>query len=384
MSRFIAGTERASVSELELFFDLVFVFALTRVTGLMGYITASSALHAALAFGVLWWVWVGYAWLGNVVRADRGAAMVAEFAATGVAFVLALAMPQAFAHPRPGELSGPLVFAVGYGVVRLIHVAAFWAASAGDAQLRGQLRRWGPQIVLSVGLFVVAAQTNGTAQTMLWVAALAVDYIGTFLAGTGWRINSARHFSERHGLVILIALGESIVDVGSGAGRLTWPVLATATLGLVLCALLWWTYFDLTAPMAAQALARAGGSERIVIARNCYTFAHLPMMLGIAGAARGLEEVVAHPNTRLSAMVAGLLFGGVGLYLTALLVFKFLALRTVTASRVVAITLVVTAAVVSALIPAWAALGLLVALLAVVVGYETVGARGLRERIHAE
>lgn len=387
-SRFRALAERASVSNLELFFDLVFVYAITRVTDLMADTAWINVLHAALVLAVLWWVWVGYAWLGNVVRADHGPAKAAIFVAMAASLILALSIPEAFTD-LDGGVNGPLVFAIGYAVVRCVHLATFWALSDGDAKLRGQLARWAPSIGVVIGLFLVASQSHGTVQISLWVVALLVDYIGATVAGNDWRINSPGHFAERHGLIILIALGESIVEIGTGVVNvpISWPIIFSALLGLALCALLWWTYFDMTAPMVEQALRRAKDGDLIRIGRTCYTYLHLPMVAGIIGVSLGLEKVMAEaaqPNqagAHLTGIPLFLMFGGVALYLLALVVFKFYALRRVTAVRVVTTVVVLLVAIVATLLPGLVSLALLTAILAAMVGYETVHIPELRAKV---
>ena len=174
-----AASERATVSNLELFFDLVFVYALTQVTDLLAHNTSAvNTFRSVLVLGVLWWCWVGYSWLGNVVRADEGVIKVGMFVAMGATFIVALTIPEAF-DDIPGGLSGPVMFAVGYFVVRIVHLALFWVVSREDPQLRGQLVKWIPSIAISTTLLLIASQTEGTVQTLLWLAALAGDYIGT-------------------------------------------------------------------------------------------------------------------------------------------------------------------------------------------------------------
>lgn len=381
------------MSELELFFDLVFVYALTRVTDLLADTTTLNLLHSLLVLAVMWWVWVGYAWLGNVVRADRGAAKLAMFVAMAASFVLALSIPEAF-NDKPGRVLGPVVFAVGYSLVRAVHLVTFWLLAEGDAQLRGQLARWAPKVAAASGIFVVAAFTHGVLQTWLWVAALAIDYIGTMVAGNDWRLRSASHFAERHGLIILIALGESIVEIGTGIANvpISWPILGTALLGLSLCSLLWWVYFDMAAPAVQQALRNAQGEEQIRIARACYTFLHLPMVVGIVGLSLGLEKIMAivaeehHHQLRdaLHGIPLYLMFGGVALFLGALVAFKYFALRTVTVTRVVAMVVVLASIPFAAAMPGLAALALLTAILAITVVYETVHFPELRAQVRAE
>jgi low temperature requirement protein LtrA len=214
-------SEEARVTPIELFFDLVFVFSLTRVTALMAHdLTLTGLGRGLLVLALLWWSWVGYAWLGNVVRADEGVGRVAMFGAMAASFVLALSVPEAF-DDRAGGLPGPVVFALAYLAVRLLHLTIFLLASGDDAGLRRQIWRFSPSVIGSTALLLVASQMEGRAQTLTWVAVVIVDYVGTILAGaSGWRLNSAAHFAERHGLIVIVALGESIVASGAGARSL--------------------------------------------------------------------------------------------------------------------------------------------------------------------
>ena len=249
-ARIQAVEEHSAVTPLELFFDLVFVFALTQVTALMAVDGAGvrELVRGVLVVAILWWCWVGYSWLGSVVRADEGVLRLAMFGAMATMFVAALTIPEAF-DDLPGGLSGPVVFAGCYFLFRMLHLGVFWVTAAGDAGLRAQLLRFAPAVLGGTTLLLIASQTTGAAQTWLWVAALAVDYLGTMLGGAaGWRLHSAAHFSERHGLIVIVALGESIVSIGVGVTDLpvSWPIIAASALGLALAAAMWWAYFDVT------------------------------------------------------------------------------------------------------------------------------------------
>ena len=207
-----------------------------------------------------------YAWLGNVVQADEGMGRVAMFGAMAAMFVLALSVPEAF-NDLPGGLSGPVVVAFAYLAVRLLHLTMFWLAAREDDDygLRGQLIRFAPSVLGSTALLLVASQLDGRAQTLTWVAVVAVDYVGTILGGaSGWRLNSAGHFAERHGLIVIVALGESIVAIGLGVAKepISWPVVGASVLGLTVAGCLWWAYFDVVAIVAERILRRAEGEER--------------------------------------------------------------------------------------------------------------------------
>ncbi|MFC4605980.1 low temperature requirement protein A [Rhodococcus kronopolitis] len=396
--RLQATSDRSSVSPLELFFDLVFVFALTGVTGLIADDTsARSLIRGLLAMAVVWWCWIGYAWLGNVIRADEGFARVSLFFAMGAMFVVAVTIPEAF-DDLPGGLPGPVVFAVGYFFVRLMHVVTFWLASAGDPQLRGQILRFVPSMATGTVLLLVASQLSGAAQTAMWVAALVGDYLGTLVGGEGWRLNSPSHFAERHGLIVIIALGESIVSIGVGVTHLpvSWPIIVGAMLGLAVSGLLWWAYFDTTTLAAERALAAATGERQIRLARGGYSFLHLPIVVGVVLLSVGLKKVLNYAGDdshhSLTDPLHGLplvaLLAGPAVYLLGLAAFKAYVTGTMGAVNLLRIS---TAVVLLALIPvagrlpALAALGLLAAVLLTLVSYETIRYAAHREQIrHGE
>ncbi len=385
-------TEHASVTRLELFFDLVFVFALTQITALMADDpSARGIVRGLLILAVLWWSWVGYAWLGNVVRADEGAAKLAMIGAMAALFVIALSIPEAF-DDLPGGLPGPVVSAVGYFVVRVAHLCLFWAASRTDPGLRRQIIKFTPSVIVATTLLLIASQLSGTAQILFWVAALIGDLGGTMLAGaSGWRVNSAAHFSERHGLIIIVALGESIVSIGIGVAELpvSWPIVAASVLGLALSAGLWWTYFDTKSIAAEHALATARGEHRARMARDGYSYLHLPLIAGIILLSLGLKKVLGYVGGEdehvLSDPLYGLplvaLYGGVALFLLAHAGFVLRTVRVVSVTRVVLAAVLLAAIPVAATLPALASLALLTAAVTAAAGFETWRHAELRDDI---
>ncbi|MCC3316381.1 low temperature requirement protein A [Nocardia africana] len=382
-TRIQAVTEDASVTQLELFFDLVLVFAFTQVTDLAAHdVTALNMLRAVLVLAVMWWVWIAYAWLGNVVKADEGLARVAMFAAMGAGLIVAEVIPEAF-HDMPGGWYGPLVFAIGYLVIRLVHLGMFWLASTEDRQLRGQVGRWaGGSITIGTALLIVAAVEHGTVQIVLWIAAIAGDMVWTFFAGNDWRVNSASHFAERHGLIVIVALGESIVSIGVGVAGLpiSWPITVGSLLALAVSGLLWWAYFDVAATVVERAMTEASGPRRIKIARNCYTFWHFPMVAGIVAMSLGLKKTLNYLGgaaghtlqDRLHGIPLCALYGGVVLYLLALVGFRHYATRVVLWPRLATAAGLVALIPLAGQLPAMAALGLLCAVLTVLIVWETV------------
>jgi low temperature requirement protein LtrA len=388
-------TGNGSVTPLELFFDLVFVFGLTQVTALMAAdLSAHGVIRGLLVLSVLWWSWVGYAWLGNVVRADEGAARLAMLAAMATMFVMALAIPEAF-DDRPGGLAGPVVVGLCYFAFRTLHLVLFWIIARGDVRLRRQLVRFAPSMIGGTMLLLLASQLHGTAQTVAWAAALLADYGGTLLGGSsGWRFRSSRHFAERHGLIVIVALGESIVAIGVGIGGLPigWPVVLAAVVGLALAAAMWWTYFDVTAILAERALAREPEADRARLARDAYSYLHLPMVAGVALVALGLKEVLQGVGDRAGDVLGdpltgiGLyaLYGGLALFVLSHVAFKLRTTGTLTRHRVLVAAAVVVLVPLAARMSALAALGLLAAVAAGMVAFETVRFGEERDRIRHE
>ena len=383
------------MTPIELFFDLVFVFSLTQVTALIaGDLTARGILRGLMVLALLWWCWVGYAWLGNVVRADEGIGRVAMFAAMAAMFVLALSVPEAFVDP-PGGLNGPVVVAFMYLAVRAIHLAIFLLASGDDAGLHRQVLRFAPSVIGSTALLLVASQLVGQAQTLTWVAVLIVDYVGTILAGaSGWRLNSAGHFAERHGLIIIVALGESIVAIGVGVGTLpiSWPVVVASTLGLALAGCLWWAYFDVVAIVAERVLRRAQGEDRARIARDSYSYLHLPMIAGIVFVALGLKKVMEYVgdashyslSDTLPILSLATMYVGVALYLLAHVVFRYRIWHHVSIQRVVAAVLLIALIPLASELPALGALGLLTGVMVGLIALEVLKDAEMRERVRHE
>ncbi len=393
--RIQAVSEEARVTPIELFFDLVFVFSLTQVTTLLaGDLTGRGVVRGMLVLALLWWCWVGYAWLGGVVRADEGLTRAAIFGAMAAILVLALSVPEAFVD-LPGGLSGPVVIAIAYLVVRLLHLAIFWIVADRDPGLRRQLLRFLPSLLGSTALLLFASQLDGDAQTLTWVAAVVVDYVGTILGGaSGWRLNSAGLFAERHGLILIVALGESIVAIGVGVAGLpiSAPVVGASVLGLTVAACLWWAYFDMVALMADRLLRRAQGEERTRMARDAYTYLHLPMIAGIVLLALGLKKVlefvgdgVDHDlSDSLPVLPLAAMYVGVALFVVAQVAFKFRVLRAVTVHRTVVAALVLALVPVAAELPALAALGLLAAVMAGMIAFEALRYAEAREQVRHE
>jgi low temperature requirement protein LtrA len=318
------------VTYLELFFDLVFVLAVTQCTTFMVQDPTWEGLaKGTLILGVVWWAWVGYAWLTSVVDPEEGIVRIAIFAAMAGVIVSALCIPDAF-----GDLG--LTFAIAYGVVRVGQLALFFVASRDTADLRRSI--WTglvPSTAVGIGLLVVAHFTDGAAQISLWAAALALDVLGPYLFGsTGWKL-APHHFAERHALVFIIALGESIVAiaVGSEAG-VDAAVITAAVFATALAAAMWWAYFDVVALVAERRLVRLPvGKEQNEMARDSYSLLHFPMVTGVVLIAFGLHESLAHLDETLPQQTAFALVGGLAIYLLAHVAFRWRNLHSLNRQR---------------------------------------------------
>jgi low temperature requirement protein LtrA len=364
------------VTPLELFFDLVFVLALTQCTALMAAEPTWTGLaKGLLVLGVLWWSWVGYAWLTSVVDPEEGAVRLVIFGAMAALLVVALCVPGAF-----GESA--LLFASAYGVVRAAHIGLFIIASRDDARFRQSVLGLAGGSALGVGLLVAASGVDGWLQGALWGVALLLDVGEPFLFGAeGWRF-VPHHFAERHGLILIIALGESIVAIGVGAGaHVDAGVVAAATLGIALAAAIWWLYFDVVALLSERDLAeRAPGRELNELARDVYSLIHFPMVAGIVLGALGLKTTIAHVGDPLDVVPATALLGGTALYLLAHVALRLRHIHTLNNHRLAFAVLVVALIPLAVELPALATLAILAAVLWVLIGLEAKRFVGSRQR----
>jgi low temperature requirement protein LtrA len=386
---------QARVTPLELFFDLVFVFALTQVTAYMAdELNWQGILRGALVIMLLWWAWTGYAWLANVASAEEPPIKLSILAGMSAMFVLALCIPEAF-DDAPGGLNGPVVLALCYLLFRFMHFVMFMIVARDDPGLRSQLLRFAPSVLVGSAVLLVASQYDGWAQTALWMLALVADYVGTALGGfSGWRLPAPRHFSERHGLILIVALGESIVAIGVGVAKepISWVIILASLLGLVLASAMWWAYFDVSALLGEHALASEPPETRVRLARNAYSFGHMPLAVGVVLVALGLKEVLLYVSDSshheltepLPSVALAALIGGVVVYLLGHVVFKWLTVHSVSAVRLAAAGVLLLAIPVIAGRPALLQLGVVALIVVCAVLIESVVFAESRRRIRAE
>jgi low temperature requirement protein LtrA len=366
------------VAPLELFFDLVFVFALTQVTLLMSeHPTWEGLGQGLLVLALLWWAWGAYAWLTNYIAADEGVERLLMFAVMGAFLVAALAVPEAYGDEA-------LLFAVAYALARWLHIFIF--AEANDDVDTGQaIVRLARTALPAPLLLIVGALLGGTAQAVIWIVALAIDLVGPFVFGVrGFRV-SAGHFAERFGLIVIIALGESIVAIGAGLeGDVDAGVIAAAAFGLILACALWWAYFDWVAFDAESRLGRTHGDSRVTLARDAYSYLHLPMIAGIVLIALGVKKTIGDVGEPLKTAPAVALFGGIALYYAGHVGFRYRNTHTLYLGRLVALVVGVALIPVATEVDALVALGLAAALTSAVIGYEVLRYADARRRVRSE
>jgi low temperature requirement protein LtrA len=372
--------EGERVTPLELFFDLVFVLAITQCTALMSHHPSWSGMgQGLLVLGVLWWAWVGYAWLTSVIDPEEGAVRLVMFGAMAALLIVSLCVPEAF-----GNLA--LTFALAYGVFRVAHIALFMLASPDDDALRHSVLGLGASTAIGVGVLICASFLDGLPQGALWLLAIVLDMGGPYFFGSeGWKLVPG-HFAERHGLIIIIALGESIVAIGVGAaGALDLGIGTVAVLGVALAAAMWWIYFDVVALISARRLAEAEvGRVQNELARDSYSYIHLAMVAGIVLVAFGLKVAIAHHGEHLDAVPAFALLGGTAIYLLGLVGFRYRHVHTINRQRLgLAIVLLILAPVATA-IPALTSLAIADVLIWTMIGYEHRGYGERRDQIRHE
>ena len=359
--------QQETVKPLELFFDLVFVLGFTQCTALMADDpTWEGIARGLLVLAVLWWSWAAYAWLTSVLDPEEGAVRLVMLGATAALLVVGLAIPEAFGDRAT-------TFAVAYGVVRAAHIALFGIASRDEPDLRHSVIGLAGSSAVAVGLLLGASFLDGAAQGVLWGLAIVVDWGLPAVFGTqGW-ILVPGHFAERHNLVIILALGESIVALGVASEiDLTAGVITAAVLGVGIASALWWTYFDVVAIITARRLQQAPeGRVRNVLARDSYSYLHYPMVAGIVLVALGMEAALHHVADHLDAERAFALLGGIALYLLAHVALRLRNAHTLSRTRfglAVALLLLVP---VATTVPALVTVAALNVPLWAMIGYET-------------
>ena len=353
------------------------MFAITQVTILLADDpTWGGVLRGLLVLGALWWAWTVYAWLTSTIDVDDGGVRLAMLGSMAAMFGVALAVPGAFGDDA-------ILFGVAYLVVRLLHLVLSAIVARDDPARRGVLLRFAPTAFVGPLLLVAAGFLDGDVRIAVWVLALAIDYLGPTVIGMGrgWGV-APEHFAERHGLIVLIALGESMIAIGVGAGfELGTGVIVGAALGIVVLSTLWWLYFDVAAIFALRRLVQAKGIELARLARDAYSYLHLPMIAGIVLFALGLKTTLGHPGESLDTVPAVALCGGAALYLLGHIAFLLRTTGRIFRRRTIGAAVLLALIPASVAIPALAALALVSAVCSSIVAYEAIHYREHRVRV---
>jgi low temperature requirement protein LtrA len=355
----------------------VFVFAITQVTSLLSQeLTWANMVRGLAILSVVWWSWAGFSWLTNLVKADDGWARLAMFASMGAMLIVSLAVPKAFS-------TGGVTFGLAYLALSLLYIVTYAVLTRGDPALFTSVLRLAVGVTLAPIFLVIAGFLDaGPARASLWAAAVIILFVGAFFSGTNWRVHPA-HFAERHGLIVIIALGESIVAIGIGASAfaLDAPAIVGSLLGLVLAACLWWLYFDVVALVAERRLTNAEGTDQVRMARDSYSVLHLPMVAGIVFFALGVKKVLVKPGEPLQVVAATALLGGIALYLVAHVLFRYRNTRSWSIPRSTTAGLMVLAIVLLQNVAAEIVLVAATVLLVALTAYETIKYREARHAV---
>jgi low temperature requirement protein LtrA len=366
------------VGPLELFFDLVFVFALTQVTALMSEMpTWEGIARGMLILSALWWAWGAYAWLTNYIDTERETERLLMFGSMAAMLVAALAVPGAFDDDG-------VLFGCAYALVRWLHIFIFAEANE-DIDAAGAIRRLARTALPAPALLIAAGFVESDWQYVLWIIALAIDFAGPFVFGVrGFQV-SAGHFAERFALIVIIALGESIVAIGAGIAGLELDagLIAAAVLGIVLAAALWWAYFDVVALVSERHFRETRGYARARMARDSYSYLHLPMIAGIILIALGVKKTLGKVDQPLDVVPAAALFGGIALYYAGHLGFRLRNVRTLNRQRLVAALLCLALLPAITEVNALAALAAAAAIASTLIAFEAIYFKEARARVRA-
>jgi low temperature requirement protein LtrA len=355
--------EEPRVSTLELFFDLVFVFTLTQLTALLADdLTVETMARVVLIFVVLFWMYGAYAWLTNQVPPDRPARRLLLILGMAAFLICALAVPHAFD-------GGGVAFGLGYLLVVLVH-GGLYAEAYGTVALR-----FAPLNVVAALIVTVAGLLGTPGAYGLWVAAILVEVLTPRVSARAADQLQVRpaHFVERHSLLLIVALGESVVAIGVGLGDvpLDLGLFVAAVLGLVLAAALWWSYFSGDEQAAERALSASSGHRRFRLAHHAYFYAYVPMLVGVIVIAAGVKKSIGSMADRLDTAPALALAGGVAIYLAGDVAFRLgLGIRPVGYRAAAAVAALATVALGTSLAAVVQLVGLVGVLVAALAGEE--------------
>ena len=352
--RSVVSPHDQSATFVELFFDLVFVFGITQIVGLLHHdLSWAGAGHAILTFWLVWWAWTQFTWALNAADTEHPWIELATLVATAVAFFMSVAVPEAFS-------GGALWFALPYVAVRVIGLGIYVGVMWENPEGRKGLRAFSTASIGGFVAVVIGALAGPETQWMFWLLVIILDMVAATAAGEGdWGIHP-EHFAERHGLIVIIALGESLIVAAGGlvGAERTTSVLVVGFLAVAITCTLWWTYFPVAKPELEASLARAEGPARARMARDAFSFAHFPMLCGVIAYAVAVEAAIAHPADPLGDAERLALALGLFLFVGGLAVALWRASCSIRISRVAVSVVTALAVYLVAGLGAWVSLSI--------------------------
>jgi low temperature requirement protein LtrA len=362
----IVSPDDQNVTFVELFFDLVFVFCVTQVAALLhGHMDARSAASALLVFWLVWWAWTQFAWALNAANTNHPRVQLTTLLATAVAFLLAVGIPRALGR-------GALWFAVAYVVLRMLGLLIYYWVAWSDPLQRQAVRVFGLFSAAGLAAVLAGGLAGGSAQYVWWGMAIALDLMAAGIGGQleGWNLHPD-HFVERHGLIVIIALGETLIVAASGlvAAPATGTAMVTGVLAVAVTCGLWWSYFRHARSAFEHELAARQGNARSRLARDVFSVMHFPMLCGVIAMAAATAEALTHPDRPLDANVRLALGGGAVLFIWGTAAAMWRATGRASVWRAVLVPAAAVAVVVVGAIPA-VPMGILLALLVALAAIE--------------
>ena len=372
----IVSPENQSVTFVELFFDLVFVFSVTQVVAFLHHgISWSSAGSAVIIFWLVWWAWTQFTWALNAANTDHHHIQIAMLVATAIAFFMAIAVPEAFG-------SKALLFAITYVMVRLIGLYVYTKVTQTNKKQNEVVRSFFLASLGGLSAVVIGAVVGGPIQYWLWGLAILLDGLAARVAGQTDSMNlHPEHFVERHGLIVIIALGESLIVAATGlvGSELTVTLLTVGFLAVLITCVLWWSYFPYVLPLLERGLVQTETWDEGSMARDAFSFGHFPLLCGIIAISSAIEVAVSDPTTPLALEARVAMSSGLVLFTVGAAYAQWRTVRILPRNRlfVIGVTGIVIV-VVAGLLP-WVTLLISVIGVAVVVIVEYVNCRPLVE-----
>lgn len=291
---------------VELFFDLVFVYAITRITAYTAHhLDISHIPGSLLVFWLIWWGWTQFTWSLNAANTKLSVVRLMVLIATGVAFIMASSVAEAFEE-------GVMWFAIPYILIRTTGIIIYAIATTGKGA-SNRIISYGTPSFIGLIVVLVGAFADPSIRAWLWLLAIAIDMLAGYLGGRaeGWDIK-AGHFAERHGLIVIIALGESLIVAAHAVSTQlgSQEIWLVGLLAVGVTCLLWWSYFSWIHEHLEKHLSEKSDHQKTVHARDAYSFLHFPLICGIIGVAVGFEIILGHPKDVLTVPITLALGGG--------------------------------------------------------------------------